>query len=68
MKNEVYGTIILSVSMETESTTEGLAKLEAGYKVNEYNFEMNKSLLVDVNRLKVHNVNVDWESFYEKDE
>lgn len=35
MKNEVYGTVELVVSVDVESETEELALLEANYKYNE---------------------------------
>lgn len=63
MKNEVYGTITLSVSMGTNANSEDLAKLEAGYKVNGYNFR--NELL---GNMTVHNVDVDWERFFGDDE
>ena len=59
MRNEVYGTITLDVSIVTDENSEELALLQAGYKVNENNFS--KEML---NKMKIHNVNVDWDKFF----
>ena len=63
MRNEVYGTITLDVSIVTNENSEELAMLQAGYKVNDNNFS--KEML---NKMKIHNVNVDWDKFFGDDE
>ena len=60
---EVYGTITLAVSMPVDSNEE-YSKIEAGYKVNEYNIlELLKDKLEELG-LDIHNGDVDWTRYF----
>lgn len=74
MKNEVYGSIQLSVSTPVKSTSEKMAILEANYEISDERFFKSINLSFEdakgnIHRLDVHMINkVSWDKFFSEDE
>ena len=67
MKNEVYGTMTMDISVDVESDTEKMAMMEANYKYNDYGLVDCWAYVVDrngtIHKIRIHNFKIDLVEF-----